>query len=78
MVLQAVADHDYLFHDICVGWPGSVHDARVFANSGIYKKLTIDKFLMAMQIQGKNISLFLIGDSAYPLTNFLMKPLIPY
>ena len=29
--------HDYLFRDICVGWPGSVHDTRVFANSGMHK-----------------------------------------
>ena len=59
-----------------MGWPGSVHDARVFANSGMYKKLTIDRIFDGneVQIQGKNIPLFLIGDSAYPLKTFLMKP----
>ena len=40
MIVQAIVDHDYLFRDICVGWPGSVHDARVFTNSLIYKQIT--------------------------------------
>ena len=31
MILQGVVDANYLFLDIlCVGWAGSVHDARVF------------------------------------------------
>ena len=33
MLLQAVVDHNCLFKDLCIGWPGSVHDARVLANS---------------------------------------------
>ena len=45
MIVQAIVDHDYLFRDICVGWAGSVHDARVFANSLIYKKITQDGLL---------------------------------
>ena len=34
--MQALADSNYLFHDIFVGWPGSVCDARVFSNSQLY------------------------------------------
>ena len=30
IILQAIADHRYCFTDINIGWPGSVHDARVF------------------------------------------------
>jgi len=56
---------------VCVcggGWPGSVHDARVFAISGIFTKLTSEKILDCnyVRIQDKYISLFLIGSLAYP------------
>ena len=34
IVLQAVVDHQYWF--IYIGWPGSVHDARVLANSDVF------------------------------------------
>ena len=76
IILQAVVDHKYIFRDICVGWPESVHDVRVFRNSGIYNKLTVDNILGGdtVQIAGTTISLFIIGDSAYPLSKWLIKP----
>ena len=39
VVLQAVVDHNYLFRDVMVGWPGSIHDARVLAHSQLYWKV---------------------------------------
>ena len=45
ILLQAVVDSKYRFTNICVGWPGSVHDARVFANSSLYKKASAGNVL---------------------------------
>ena len=38
IVMQAVVDHRYLFRDIYIRWPGSVHDARVLANSDVFAR----------------------------------------
>lgn len=76
VVLQAVVDHNYIFRDVMVGWPGSVHDARVLANSQLYRKVTNGTLLNtnSIHILGTQVFPFLIGDSAYPLSNWLIKP----
>lgn len=37
--VQGTVNHNLKFIDIFVGYPGSVHDARVFKNSSIYNDL---------------------------------------
>ena len=56
----------YLFRDVYVGWPGSVHDARVLANSSLYKMASSGKVLCGDKINIRRIDIpaFLIGDSA--------------
>ena len=36
VLMQALVDCNYCFTNIYIGWPGSVHDARVFCNSNVY------------------------------------------
>ena len=76
MLVQAVVDHNHLFRDICIGWPGSVHDARVLANSCLFKRVNSGELLNgeALQVQGQPLQPFLLGDSAYPLLPWLIKP----
>ena len=36
--MQAIVDHYGLFIDVFIGWPGKVHDARVYVDSSLYHK----------------------------------------
>ena len=76
IIIQAVVDSDYLFRDINIGWPGSVHDARVFANSKLYKKVCDGTLLQGhnRNINGTDVPIFLVGDAGYPLLPWLLKP----
>ena len=76
MILQGIVDANYCFMDVCIRWPGSVHDARVFAHSNVYRKITEEQLLPQkyIQVQGVDIPVFLIGDSAYLIKTWLMKP----
>ena len=76
MLMQAIADHNYISRDICIGWPGSVHDTRIFANSFLYKKLVNKQILIngSITICNKEIPIFLVRNSAYPMNRWLLKP----
>ena len=49
MVIQAVVDYKYQFLNVYTGWPGSVHDARVFAHSTLHQLGTDKKLLPDMR-----------------------------
>ena len=74
--MQAVVDSQYLFRDVVVGWPGSVHDARVLSNSALFIK-GVDGSLFngveSRKIQGQDIPPLILGDPAYPFLAWLMK-----
>ena len=59
-----------------VGYPGSIHDARVLRLSGLYDFAENEQILSGpmRNINGTEIGPLLAGDSAYSLTNWLMKP----
>jgi len=71
-----VVDLNNLFRNICVGWPGSVHDARVFANSLLYLKASNKELLQgdSLWFGSHEIPSLLVGDCAYPIKSWLMKP----
>jgi len=65
MHLQVVADSRLVLLDAYTGYPGSVHDARVLRASPVFRLLTRNC---------PPASFHLLGDSAYPLTTFLLTP----
>ncbi|CAG2251641.1 unnamed protein product [Mytilus edulis] len=76
MVCQAVVDANYCFTNVYVGWPGRVHDARIFSNSDIYRQGENGELFPqhTVNINGTEIPVFLLGDAAYPLKSWLMRP----
>lgn len=76
VVLQAVVDGKGLFWDVCVGFPGSVHDARILRQSHLWEILSDGQLLgqTKVTISGCDVGHYLIGDPAYPMQKWLMKP----
>ena len=70
-IIQAVVNGQKLFLDFACGYPGSI-DARVF------RRAEGGDILIAptVNINGNEIHVgpYLVGDSAYPLSPWLMKP----
>lgn len=76
MVVQAVADGEKRFLDVAAGFPGSMHDSRVLTNSSLYRRIANNELLLGLtvRVDGRDITPVLFGDSAYPLSTWLLKP----
>ena len=74
--LQGTVNLWLLFQHVAVGHPGSIHDARVLRKSGIFDLAENEEILSARtrMVNGGLLKPMLVGDSAYPVKNWLMKP----
>ena len=75
IIMQGLVDHHGHFTNINIGWPGRVHDARVFCNSSLYQKGAQGTLFpnWSKVLCGTNVPVVILGDPAYPLLTWLMK-----
>lgn len=63
--VQVTGNADMKFIDVVARWPGSAHDATIFANSRLRARFEAREFPNSL----------LIGDSGYGLKEYFMTPL---
>ena len=74
-IIQAIVNGKKVFIDFACGFPGSMYDARVWRRSTIFKRAEQGDILSlpTVNVNGHDIGPYLLGDSAYPLSPWLMK-----
>ena len=68
MLLQAVCNAKQEFINVYCGWPGSVHNAKMWQHSQLYRKL--EEVPHSMLPSG----CYLLGDCAYPIKPYMIVP----
>ena len=78
VVLMAVVDAHYRFIYVNVGAPGSGSDGGVFGRTLLKQQLENDELDIPaaepLTEGGREVPYFLVGDEAFPLKTWLMKP----
>ena len=76
VVLQGISDSQCRFIDVSTGYPGRMHDARVFRISRIGKDAENGRLPRAplMMIGQVSVPPLLLGDPAYRVMPYCMKP----
>ncbi|KAL3675420.1 hypothetical protein R1sor_025368 [Riccia sorocarpa] len=79
VLLQDVSDADLRFWDLCCNMPGSTHDAAHLRQSSVYHSMETKRILAAPTIRMDSesgpqiIPPIILGDSAYPIREWLIK-----
>ena len=65
--VQAICDHEFRFINAVVKWPGCTHDAFIWRQSGIHRKVA--------NAEIETVNGWILGDSVYRLPHILMTPI---
>ena len=73
---QGLVGANLVFLDIATGFPGSCHDARNFRNTSLYTQAENGEILTKPEdvIENSRVRPLVLGDGAYPLLTWLIKP----
>ena len=76
VLLFAAVDYKYRFTYINVGAPGRSNDSTIYENSALKKVHETNPIFReySKTIEGVNVPILLIGDSAFKLSSTVMKP----
>ena len=75
MVLMAVVDSHYRFVWGSCGFPGNSHDAVIFRSTGLWTRIQEGLIPVIRKTVGDvTVPPLVVGDSAFPLRTWLIKP----
>ncbi|KAF8790648.1 Protein ANTAGONIST OF LIKE HETEROCHROMATIN like protein [Argiope bruennichi] len=78
VLLQGVVDSNYKFWDVNIGWPGSVHESRVFTNSMLWLKGQDHNLFpdTLKELYGIKIPIYILAGTPYPQSHWVLGPFL--
>ena len=76
IVLMAMVDSQYRFVWASCGFPGNSHDAIIFKSTDLWARIEEGRCItnIGQSVDGVTVPSLIVGDSAFPLCTWLMKP----
>ena len=76
LVLMALVDAKYRFIWASCGLPGNSHDSVILQSTTLWQQIKEEDFIpkIGKKIKGRTVPPLVLGDSAFPLQAWLMKP----
>ena len=73
---MVIIDTKYRFIWANAGFPGNSHDSIIFQSTSLYKDITVNQRILSVAKNENGLEIFplILGDSAFPFMQWMMKP----